>query len=206
LDETTYSTLSIFFSEYEQWFAAFKPLLRRARSAQGEAIFKGATLAKIYALTGYLWPATATPNSQVTRRFTRELEEIVYLSKVLMELPGESIVDDSFSLDTRIVLPLTVVGWAYRHRALRRTVIDIFSKLTRREGLWDTIFTGKAMQWVLELEEVGLTDQVYVPEDAVLKITNMDTNTAARTTLVRGVQNVRGCKGKTVLRDTVIQW
>jgi hypothetical protein len=129
---------------------------------------------------------------QVARRFTRKLEEIVHPSKVLMELLGKSVVEGSFSLDTKIVLPLTVIGRAYRYRALRRTVIDIFSKLTRMEGLWDTVFTGKAMKWVSEFEELDLTDEVYVPEDAVLKITNMDINTAARTTLVRGIQKVWG--------------
>jgi hypothetical protein len=45
--------------------------------------------------------------------------------------------------------------------------------LTRREGLWDTIITGKAMQWVSEIEEVDLIEEVYVPEDAVLKITTV---------------------------------
>jgi hypothetical protein len=78
--------------------------------------------------------------------------------------------------------------------------------LTRREGLWDTIITGKAMQWVSEIEDVDLTEEVYVPEDAVLKITNMDTNAAARITTVRGIQNVRECKGKTVLKEIVMQW
>jgi len=62
------------------------------------------------------------------------------------------------------------------------------------------------MQWVSEIEEVDLTEEVYVPEDAVLKITNMDTNTAARITTVRGIQNVRECKWKTVLKEIVMQW
>lgn len=57
-----------------------------------------------------------------------------------------------------------------------------------------------------ELEEVDLTDEEYVPDDVTLKITHMETNMASRTTLVHGVQRVKGSKTKTVLRQTVISW
>jgi hypothetical protein len=118
-----------------------------------------ATLTKVYYLSAYLGMANAAPNSQISRRLTQGLKELVYLSKVSMELPGDSVTEVPFSLDTRIVLPLNIVGWAYRHRGLIRRVITIFSKLSRREGLWDTVLSRKVMQWVSEIEEVGLTDE-----------------------------------------------
>ena len=85
-------------------------------------------------------------------------------------------------------------------------MIDIFSKQSRREGLWDTIFIVKVCKWMSELEEVGLTDEEYVPEDRILKVTAMETNTATRSALVRGIQRVRGSKSKALLRETVIRW
>ena len=205
-DELPTSQLSIFMTELEQWNVAFKAVWRRAKSPQGEAIFKKAALVRLFYLSSYLWLASGASNSQVSHRFTRELEEVIHLSTTLMELPGDSVIDASFSLDTRIVLPLTIVGFFYRHRACRRRVIDIFSKLSRREGLWDTLWTGKVIAWVAQQEEVGLTDEEYVPDDAVLRVTSLDTDTVKRSTLVCGVQNVRGLKSKTGLRETVIYW
>jgi hypothetical protein len=143
-DEGPVSPYSLFIKEFEQWNSAFRVVWRRAKSSRSKSEFKRASLVRLYYLSAYLWMATGTPNYQVTRRFTRELEEIIHLSQGLMDLPGESILDTSFSLDTRIVLPLTVVGFAYRHRACRRRVIDIFAKMMRRrEGLWDTCVSGK---------------------------------------------------------------
>jgi hypothetical protein len=66
--------------------------------------------------------------------------------------------------------------------------------------------SGKVMAWVAQQEEVGLTDEEYVPEDAVLKVNSMITDTETRTTSVQGIQNVRGSKSKTVLREAVIHW
>jgi len=205
-DELPISQQSIFMAEYEQWNIAYKAVWRRARSRQGKASFKRAALVRIFWLSGYLWFASGATNAQVSRRFTRELEEVIHLSTILMELPGESVTDTSFSFDTRIILPLTTVGFAYRHRACRRRVVEIFSKMFRREGLWDTLLTGKVIAWVAQQEEVGLTDEEYVPDDAVLRITSMDSDSNKRSTLVRGVQNVRGSKTKTILRETVIYW
>jgi hypothetical protein len=133
-EELPISEMSIFITEFEQWNVAYKPVWRRAKTPQGKASFKRAALVRLFYLAGYLWIATGASNSQVSRRFTRELEEVIHLSKTLMELPGESVIDTSFSFDTRIILPLSIVDFAYRHRTYRRRVIDIFSKMPRREG------------------------------------------------------------------------
>jgi hypothetical protein len=198
--------LSIFMTEFQQWNVAFKTVWRRAKSPQGRALFKRTALVRLFYLSSYIWLASGASNSQVSRRFTQELVEVIDLSKSLIELPGDSVIDASFSLDTRIVLPLTIVGFFYRHRACRRSVIDIFSKLSRREGLWDTLWTGKVIAWIAQQEEVGLTDEEYVPDDAIMRVTSLDTDTVKRSTLIRGIQNVRGSKSKTVLRETVIYW
>lgn len=51
-----------------------------------------------------------------------------------------------------------------------------------------------------------MTDEEYVPEDVTLKVTHIETNTSLRSTLVRGMQNVRGSKTTSVRRETVIHW
>lgn len=145
LEDAPVSQHSVFMTEYEQWNAAFRALWRRAKRSLGKTDFKRAVLLRMSYLCGYLWMAAGSSNSQVTRRFTRELEEVISLSQSLMNLPSASVLDTSFSFDTRIVPPLTVVGFSYRHRACRKLVIDIFSKLKRREGLWDTCMSGKIM-------------------------------------------------------------
>jgi hypothetical protein len=85
-------------------------------------------------------------------------------------------------------------------------VIKIFSKLKRKEGLWEFVMTGKIMQWMSDIEEEGLGDEKCVPEDAVAKIMDMKVDSTQRTTQLSDIQGVRGCPGQNQLQKTTIHW
>ena len=202
-----YDQLCEILSGYHKWSDAFAPLIETARSPSGSHLFKPASLIRIQWLGSLLWLATAAPETHMYyRQYTRELKEMVALVRVLTDTQWEPLVENSFSLDIRIVLPLAIVGLNYRHRAVRREVIDIFSRIPRREGLWDAVMTGKIMKWISELEEEGLGDEEYVPEDVAAKLVILELNKVGRTTRVGCVKPDKEVPGKTVLRETTIAW
>jgi hypothetical protein len=63
----------------------------------------------------------------------------------------------SFALDLGIVAPLFVAATKCRDRKLRREAIRLLMSSPRREGMWDSILSGRVAQWIMEIEEEGLT-------------------------------------------------
>lgn len=63
----------------------------------------------------------------------------------------------SFALDLGIVPPLFVVATKCRNRKLRREAIRLLLSSPRREGMWDSILSGRVAQWIMEIEEEDLT-------------------------------------------------
>lgn len=62
----------------------------------------------------------------------------------------------SFALDLGIVPPLFVVATKCRDRKVRREAIRLLMSSPRREGMWDSILSGRAAQWIMEIEEERL--------------------------------------------------
>jgi hypothetical protein len=87
--------------------------------------------------------------------------------------PGANRVEDSFShikasfaLDLGIIPPLFVVATKCRDRKLRREAIRLLLRSPRREGMWDSILSGRVAQWIMEVEEADLTGwEGPVPDD-----------------------------------------
>ncbi|KAH7377490.1 hypothetical protein BKA64DRAFT_648969 [Cadophora sp. MPI-SDFR-AT-0126] len=78
--------------------------------------------------------------------------------------PGAHIDEDdylhikpSFALDLGIVPPLFVVATKCRDRKLRREAIRLLMASPRREGMWDSILSGRVGGWIMHIEEAGLT-------------------------------------------------
>ena len=197
------SELGLVLAKFRQWGQAFEPLYRKARSMQNRTLLEGGTLLRMHYLGSYLWNASGSPCKEMYyRRYTEELKEMVELTKALIDMVAVS----SFSLDMMVVLPMAVVGWIYRHRALRREVIAIFSNLVRREAIWDTLMLGKIIEWMSQIEEEGLGEEEYVPEDAVATVANIKVDEAQRSVLVGVLQGLKGIPGKTVFKETTLYW
>ena len=70
----------------------------------------------------------------------------------------------SFALDLGIVPPLFVVATKCRQRKLRREAIRLLMSSPRREGMWDSILSGRVAKWIMEIEEEGMrTFDAYNP-------------------------------------------
>lgn len=72
--------------------------------------------------------------------------------------PGEDYAHTkaSFALDLGVVPPLFVVSTKCRDRKLRREAIRLLLSSPRREGMWDSILSGRVGQWIMAIEEAGM--------------------------------------------------
>lgn len=76
----------------------------------------------------------------------------------------------SFALDLGIVPPLFVVATKCRDRKLRREAIRLLMSSPRREGMWDSILSGRVGQWIMDLEEDGLSPYTGALKPAAAEI------------------------------------
>jgi hypothetical protein len=198
------SELRHLFSAFRQWAEAFEPLSRTASCFPDR--MPGVVLLKLYHLSGFLYLASGAGDLEpYYMRYTRELTEIVAIGKSLC-LDNISIPSGGFSLDNRVVLPLMCVGMTYKHRVLRREVIEIFSRLSRREGMWNTLMLAKVMEWMAEIEEEGLGDEEYVPEDKATRLVQLEMDEGRKSALVGFSQRAEGKEGGVVLRVKTVYW
>ena len=196
--DPTYEEQSATLHEYERWDKAFQPLLTHARTrAACEETFLASTL-RLHWLSGYL--SIASNNNRCTLvndgRFTRELEELVDIARILLRETNRRVQGGGFVFDMQVIVPLMMVGWVYRHRALRREAVELLLRSPRKEGVWDGIVVGKIMAWLAGLEEQGLQaadeEEEYVPEWAAARCIKMGFDTERREGRVSCLQPVRG--------------
>lgn len=192
--------------DYENWVAAFDPLLTRARNSGDGRLLRSATALRIYHLTCYLGViATIVSFRENYYNQTHLLAEIVALAKSLRrnEKPEN---EWGFSTEMQLVFPLSMVAWKYRHRACRREAIRLLLAFPRREGLWDGLFIGKTAQWVANIEEEGLTDEEYVPLEMATNFEVTGFDGIARSATLQAFVNDMKSPGKVEVKKTRICW
>ncbi len=134
---------------------------------------------------------------------TARLTELLGLLNSLLESCPE---DYGFSMECNFLVPLSVVSYQFRHRALRREVIRLLLAYPRREGLWDGVLIAKYSQWLAEIEEEGLEDEEYVPHDLVGSLVAVDHDPIGRTVRLVAFKRVRDPVGTMVRREAVLNW
>jgi len=80
--------------EYDRWDAAFRPLLKKARSPEGGEMFYLASTLRLHWLAGYMSIASNNCRTPVTNggRFAKELEELVGIARILVDQPAPRLV------------------------------------------------------------------------------------------------------------------
>jgi hypothetical protein len=70
----------------------------------------------------------------------REPRDIIDFAKAFLEPVRSSAgqANPGFNFDMHVIVPLKSVGFVFRHRNLRRKVIDLLLDRPWREGLWDS--------------------------------------------------------------------
>jgi hypothetical protein len=154
-----------FKSQLAQWCSAFDPLLQGRRHPGVLATERAAIdILKMIQLMAPVLFFTDTKGSEMDfDSFGTHFREIVELGKEVVvdaELSlaqslappahlhehSSSHAKPSFTLDLEIIPPLFIVATKCRDRKLRREAIRLLMSSPRREGLWDSIFCGRAAQ------------------------------------------------------------
>ncbi|CZR55781.1 uncharacterized protein PAC_05669 [Phialocephala subalpina] len=189
--------------EYERWEAAFQKLWD-----EGKGTSKGVMTLRIQFLTARAWENAMKPGIGVFYGDNTEiLTEIVELARKVRDT-SDGEIDSGFGFEGGLITGLRTVGFVYRHRRLKRYAVQILLERPWKEGLWDSFIVGKAMEWLANLEDEGVSeDEEYVPEEKVLKEFTMSQDEMGRRTIVTGLHAVQGPDGVEVRRkELVIPW
>ncbi|KAE8453299.1 hypothetical protein EG329_011366 [Mollisiaceae sp. DMI_Dod_QoI] len=192
--------------EYERWERAFEKIWE-----EGKEVSKGVMALRIKILTAAAWKNCLAPGRGVFYGDSTELlTEMVTLSRAVLsrddDIPQAT---SDFGFEGGIITSLRTVGFVYRHRRLKREAIELLLERPWKEGLWDSYIVGKAMEWLVNLEDEGVSeDEEHVPEEKVLRDFTMVQDEAERRTIVTGLQAIVGEDGEEELmrRELVIPW
>jgi hypothetical protein len=137
---------------------AFEPVLQKVDDGPQKhyALFIQLSMA-----IGYIGLSThLSTDESIHDEYNLVYKRVVYLAKAVMkEMPTPNRTRRSnFCFDTRVIVPLWVVGLKCREPSIRREAINFLLSNPRREGIWDSVFAGKVLQWVMEIEEEFLED------------------------------------------------
>ncbi|KUJ12361.1 uncharacterized protein LY89DRAFT_688096 [Mollisia scopiformis] len=189
--------------EYDRWERAFEKLWRG-----GVGVEKGVLALRIQLLTAYAWRNAMQVGEGVFYGDNTELlTEIVELAKRVRD-NSEGEPDGGFGFEGGLITGLRTVGFVFRHRRLKREAMKLLLERPWKEGLWDSYVVGKALEWLIDLEDEGVDDDVeHVPEEKVLKDFTMSQDEAGRRTVLSGLQVVQGPDGEEMRRrELVILW
>lgn len=74
-------------------------------------------------------------------------------SERVLGLLGDDGTFCTFSLDIGVIIPLYMAGLKCRVSVARNRVKELLLSRPRREGLWDSGFAAKLLEWVQRIEE-----------------------------------------------------
>ncbi|CAL3973218.1 unnamed protein product [Diplocarpon coronariae] len=134
---------------------AFEPVLRRVADGPQKhyALFIQLSMA-----IGYIGLSTHLADETIHDQYNPVYTRVVLLAKAVMTAMPNQERPSNFCFDTRVIVPLWVVGLKCREPVIRREAIDFLLANPRREGIWDSVFAGKVLHWAMEVEEEFLED------------------------------------------------
>lgn len=97
------------------------------------------------------------------------------------------------------------IGLKCRISSIRKRAINLLLRYPRREGLWDSIFSGKVTDWVRNIEEEHLEGDV-VPAWARVRRLDLKYDLLERTISVSCRQKLAEYETEMRERSAVITW
>jgi hypothetical protein len=196
------------FIEFTAWSNAFQPLFLKAQRSTNRNEFKRAVVLKI--IHSYTYLSMMVPMLSPQEAYygqTARLTELMNLCKTLL-LDGDD--DCGFSMEANLLIPMGVLTYRFRHRALRREAIDLLLRYPRREGLWDGKLAGKYCLWLADLEEEGLEYAEYVPHDLATELASYELDSITKLCTLSAYKKYRDPSApggiRMELREGLVDW
>lgn len=139
---------------------------------------------------------------------TARFERIIDLAGQHMMLVNDRIKTSSkFNFELGSILPLYLVAQRCRIRETRDKAINMLLDRPRREGVWDSVYSGRLAKWLGEQEDRERDEQGMVPSWARVTGLCSDFDLQSRRALVSCLQQKRTKNGFVeVKRQATIVW
>jgi hypothetical protein len=161
--------------------------------------------------TIYMYASISTGEC-IYDEFMQGFEDIVVRSRLIIKEPRQNAAcpTAAFSFEAGVVPPLHLTALKCRNGQVRRQAIALLLSCPRREGCWDGLVLGKVDAWLMALEEQGMDEYGFVPEQSRWRVAEI------KSSLERRWIHVRACQGSydefgqwchsTATRETTITW
>ncbi|RDW66109.1 hypothetical protein BP6252_09744 [Coleophoma cylindrospora] len=188
-------------SENRRWAQAFEPLYRSIDTGGSHREKIRAKLLKIHSLALPVRLAGHLAASElIYDQYLPEFRQMLALGEAVLDHP-DLFVEGSFSFDMGITYDFSTIGMSCRDRTLRRRALALLNRKSWREGPFGSKTVADMATCIMEIEEKA-ADTEYIPEQARVKLTNINVDVAKRNvtlTLLQGSgENARMI---TALRD-----
>ncbi|KAH9213579.1 hypothetical protein DL95DRAFT_301978 [Leptodontidium sp. 2 PMI_412] len=189
-----------------KWLQAFDPLFTSAPPGRS---LQFARMMKLQVLISYAYASTAFSTNDDAHEGYRDcwnvgvrLAEEVLTDKYWAK-------DDkpaNYCFDSRVVMPLWMAGIHCRDDMRRNKVIELLLKFPRREGIWDSIWAGKMLQWVAGLERCFRGLDGHIPEWARIRDLKWTSDFEKRSSLLSCRQRISSSSLDVEEKTTRVFW
>jgi hypothetical protein len=186
------------------------------KGAQHEKVIM--TLMKIHALLSHIQLAAAFMTSHVEYdaflpEYTSivELAEEIYPYQASTGAPSKqnpnlnSKAGHLFRFDLGIIYPLSSVGFRCRNSKVRGRAIALLKRSSFREGIWDSQTVGCLTDWIRKIEEQGMDENGYIPEESRAVMTLCDVDLKSRSAVL-GFTSKGWDNGPPIVKTERVQW
>jgi hypothetical protein len=194
-------------ADTKRWSAAFEGLSQTLYS-RGGTVMVSAAILKLHLTTLYLClVGLVRADEMVYDEYHREFEEILKLAEMVLRV--EVLKSTGFcGFDVGVVISLQFTAQKCRSTVIRRKAIALMSENPRREGLLDSLFAARMMEWVADIEEEFM-DNGHVPEWARIRGVQHQRYSPylhLRTAILSCQQRTSEGSDELVARQTAICW
>jgi hypothetical protein len=189
-----------------QWLKAFQPLFEAFKSRFSTSEGTLVLTTKTQIMIAHLSVCTLFSDQMVYDSYNDTFSEIVsLLTEVLVQPVVGRLRPTSYTLASRAVSTLWVVGVRCRDKAIRRKTIELLVKYPRRESLWDGLFVANIIKFVMDHEEQYLEDE-RVPGWARILAVRWDVDLEKRIGILMCEQRVSASSDEVVTKTRDITW
>jgi len=189
----------------KQWLNAFKGLSKTLHAQGGNSMFESAII-KMHINMIYIYLIGALANNEmVYDDYFGELQEIVDLADMVVSLRGKNSKAATYTFENGLIASLQFAAQKCRYSVTRRKAIELLLTYPRREGLWDSTFAGKMMEWAVDIEEEYM-ENGSIPGWARITGIAKSENLQQRTATLKCRQRTSETSTVYVAREKVICW
>jgi hypothetical protein len=205
--DNLFEELNPVIADTKRWSAAFEGLSKTLYS-RGGTVMVSAAILKLHLATLYLCLiGLVRADEMVYDEYHREFEEILELAEEVLRV--EVLKSTRFcGFDVGVVISLQFTAQKCRSTGIRRKAIALMSGNPRREGLLDSLFAARMMEWVADIEEEFM-DNGQVPEWARIRGVQYQRYSPylhLRTATLSCQQQTSEWSNELVIRQTAIFW